>query len=59
MREGAQGAQPWGSGGGTPHAEERSRRGPEAMGDLFAPLWGAIKQVANKTTFENDDMLKG
>ena len=25
-----------------PHAKERHRRGPEALGDLDAPLWGAI-----------------
>ena len=36
-----QGAQPRGSGGVPPHAEERPRRGPKAMGDLFAPLWEA------------------
>ena len=40
--KGAQGAQPRGSGGGTPHAEERPRRGPEAGGlSLFGPLGGA------------------
>ncbi len=27
VREGAQGAQPWGSGGSMPHVEERPRRG--------------------------------
>ena len=37
-----QGAQPRGSGGVPPHAEERLRRGPEAGGlSLFGPLGGA------------------
>ena len=52
-----QGAQPWGSGGVPPHAEERPRRGPEAAsearsppkdgrrGDLFAPLTGAFDLI--------------
>ena len=36
----AQGAaRPWGSGGGTPHAGERFKRGPEARGE--ASPWGA------------------
>ena len=42
MRVSAQGAKPRGSGGRSRPAEERLRRGPEALGDLDAPLWGAI-----------------
>lgn len=46
---GGQGAQPWGSGGGTPHAGERLRRGRDAWGSrrpkaatalIRPPLWG-------------------
>ena len=58
-RRAHEGAQPWGSGGGTPHAEERPRRGPEAAsaarsppkdgrrGVEFAPLWGARVRSAH------------
>ena len=54
-----QGAQPRGSGGVPPHAEERPRRGPEAAsaarsppkdgrrGVEFAPLWGARVRSAH------------
>ena len=42
-----QGAQPWGSGGVPPHAEERPRRGPEAGGAVFIrPPWGGLILVS-------------
>ena len=36
------GRSPGGPGGVPPPAEEAPRAGPEALGDLDAPLWGAI-----------------
>ena len=42
-----QGAQPRGSGGVPPHAEERPRRGPEAGGAVFIrPPWGGLILVS-------------
>jgi len=51
---GGQGAQPWGTGGGTPHAVERYRRGRDAWGEsepqsgytsLFGPPAGGLVLV--------------
>lgn len=45
-----QGAQPRGSGGVPPHAEERPRRGPEAGGAVFIrPPWGGLILVSPRT----------
>ena len=45
-----QGAQPRGSGGVPPHAEERLRRGPEAGGAVFIrPPWGGLILVSPRT----------
>ena len=47
MRERAPGGAALGVWGCKPPAEERPRRGPEALGDLDAPLWGAIDSLAH------------
>ena len=46
MREGAPGGAALGVWGCKPPAWERHRRGGDRLGDLDAPLWGAIETLA-------------